>query len=80
MVAPWVKNPPASAGDQGNLGSVPEVGRPLKKEMANHSTPLWTEEPHGLQSLGLQRIGHDLTATILVMIFFIKIYIYLISI
>jgi len=35
---------------------------PLEKEMATHSTILawripWTEEPGGLQSMGLQRIG-----------------------
>ena len=37
---------------------------PLEKEMANHSSTLawkiaWTEEPGGLQSMGLQRVGHD---------------------
>ena len=37
---------------------------PLEKEMATHSSILaweipWTEEPDGLQSMGLQRIGHD---------------------
>ena len=37
----------------------------LEKEMATHSsTPawkiLWTEEPGGLQSMGFQRVGHDL--------------------
>ena len=37
---------------------------PLEKEMATHSRILawkipWTEEPGGLQSIGLQRIGHD---------------------
>ena len=36
---------------------------PLEKEMATHSSILswripWTEEPGGLQSMGLQRIGH----------------------
>ena len=36
----------------------------LEKEMATHSSILawripWTEEPGGLQSTGLQRIGHD---------------------
>ena len=39
----------------------------LEKEMATHSSMLawevqWTEEPGGLQSMGLQRIGHDLEA------------------
>ena len=37
---------------------------PLEKEMATHSTLLawempWTEEPGGLQSMGLQREGHN---------------------
>ena len=37
---------------------------PLGKEMATHSSILawripWTEEPHGLQSMGSQRVGHD---------------------
>ena len=38
---------------------------PLDKEMATHSSILaweipWTEEPAGLQSLGSQRLGHNL--------------------
>ena len=37
---------------------------PLEKEMATHSSILaweipWTEEPGGLQSTGLPRVGHD---------------------
>ena len=37
---------------------------PLEKEMATHSSILawripWTEEPGGLQSMVLQRVGHD---------------------
>ena len=36
----------------------------LEKGMANHSSILawripWTEEPGRLQSMGLQRVGHD---------------------
>ena len=36
----------------------------LEEEMATHSSILawkipWTEEPGGLQSMGLQRVGHD---------------------
>ena len=36
----------------------------LEKEMATHSSILawripWTEEPGGLQSTGLHRVGHD---------------------
>ena len=38
---------------------------PLEKEMATHSSILawgipWTEEPGGLQSIGSQRVRHDL--------------------
>ena len=38
---------------------------PVKKEMATHCSILaweipWPEEPGGLQSMGLQRVGHDL--------------------
>ena len=37
---------------------------PLEEDMATYSCILawripWIEEPHGLQSLGSQRIGHD---------------------
>ena len=37
---------------------------PLEKEMATHSSILawkilWTGEPEGLQSMGLQRVRHD---------------------
>ena len=50
-----VKNPPASAVRWKD---------PLEEEMATHSNILaweipWTEEPGGLQSMGLQRVGHD---------------------
>ena len=45
---------------------VRSLGReePLEKEMAAHSSSLawkiqWTEEPGGLQSMGLQRAGHS---------------------
>ena len=45
---------------------VRSLGRedPLEKAMAPHSSILawripWTEEPGGLQSMGLQRVGHD---------------------
>ena len=52
-----VKNLPANAGD---TGLIPGLGRSLEKEMATHSSILawkipWTEEPGGLQSLGLQK-------------------------
>ena len=45
---------------------VRSLGRadPLEKEMATHSSILawkipWTQEPGGLQSTGLQRVGHN---------------------
>ena len=45
---------------------VPSLGRedPLEKEMAIHFSTIawktpWTEEPGRLQSMGLQRVGHD---------------------
>jgi len=48
---------------------VQSLGRedPLEKEMATHSSILawripWTEEPGGQQSIGSQRVGHDLVA------------------
>ena len=56
-----VKNPLANQETQ-----VPSLGweDPLEKEMAIYSNILawripWTEEPAGLQSRGLQRVGHD---------------------
>ena len=47
-----VKNPPASAGDAGDTGSVSGLEESLEKEMATHSSILaWeiprTEEPEG---------------------------------
>ena len=47
------------------LGFDPCVRKiPLEKEIATHSSTLawripWTEEPGGLQSIGLQRVRHD---------------------
>ena len=41
---------------------VQSLGRkdPLEKEMATHSSSLaWTEEPGGLQSMGLKRVRQD---------------------
>ena len=41
---------------------------PLEKEMTTHTSILaweisWSEEPRGLQSMGSQRVGHDLVAS-----------------
>ena len=58
-----VKNPPANEED---MGSIPGLGRSSGGGNGTHSSVLawripWTEEPGGLQSMGLQRVGHDLT-------------------
>ena len=60
-VAQRVKRLPDNAGDP-----VQSLGRedPLEREMATCSSILawevpWTEEPGGLQSMGLQRVGHS---------------------
>ena len=54
-----VKNLPANAGDARDAGSVPELGRSPEGENGNHSSILawripWTEEPGGLQFMGLK--------------------------
>ena len=54
-----VKNPPANARDARDSGLIPGQEDPLEKEMATHSSIIawkipWTEEPGGLQSMGLQ--------------------------
>ena len=56
-----VKNPPANAGDSGDLVWIPGSRTSLEKEMATHSSVFawkiqWTEEPGGLQFMGLQRV------------------------
>ena len=59
-----VKNPPANAGDA-DVSSIPESGRPPGEGNDNllHIFA-WriprTEEPGRLQSVGSQRVGHDL--------------------
>ena len=71
-----VKNPPANAVDIRDTGSISQWGRSLEEEMETHSSILswripWTEEPGGLQSIGLQRVRHnwnDLTQRVTIMI------------
>ena len=51
-----------SACNAGDLGLIPGWGRFPEKGMATHSSILawritWTEEPCGLQSMRLQRVG-----------------------
>ena len=52
---------------------------PLEKEMATHSSILawripWTEEPGGLQSMGLQRVRHNWATFTSLYIYFIEDY------
>ena len=54
-----VKNPPTNAGGSRNTGSIPGSGRSPGVGNGNCSSLLasripWTEEPGGLQSMGLQ--------------------------
>ena len=59
-----VENPPTSAGDIRDAGSLPGSGRSPEKETATQPSILawripWTEEPGGLQPMGPQRVGHN---------------------
>ena len=56
-----VENPPVNAGDTGDAGLIPGLGRSPGEGNGN---PLawgvpWPEEPGGLQSIGSQRVEHD---------------------
>ena len=59
-----VKNPSANAGDVRDMSSIPGSGR---SSQGGHGNPCqyscwenpWTEEAGRLQSMGLQRVGHD---------------------
>jgi len=58
-----VKKPPANAGD---MGLIPGWGRSPGEGNGTHPSILawripWTEETGGLQSMGLQRAGHNWT-------------------
>ena len=64
QVALVVKNPPANAGDKDMLVRFLGWEDLLEKGMATHSGILawkipWTEEPGGLQSIGLQRVRRN---------------------
>ena len=53
------KESTCSAGDTGDMGSIPGLEDPLKEEMATHSSILawkipWTERPGRLQSVGVK--------------------------
>ena len=63
-----VKNPPANAGEERHLGLIPGLGR---FSGVGNGNPFqyscleipWTEEPGGLQSMGLQTVGHSKSGT-----------------
>ena len=59
-----VKNPCARQEPQETSVRFQSREDPLEKGTATHSSVLasripWTEEPGGLQSVALQRVGHD---------------------
>ena len=59
------KTPLANAGDMGDMSSISGLEDALEKKMVTHSSILaWkitrTEEPGGLQSMGSQRVRHNL--------------------
>ena len=64
QVALVLKNLPANAGDIRDAGSIPGLGR---FPGGGHGNPLqysclenpWTEEPGGLQSIGLKKVRHN---------------------
>ena len=61
----WWLSSKESACNAEAMGSVPGLGRSTEEGNGNPFQYfawriLWTEEPGGLQSIGLQRVGHDL--------------------
>ena len=56
-----VKNPPANAGDAGDMGSIPGLGRSPGEGNGNPLQYSCRENPmdrEAWQSVGLQRVGH----------------------
>ena len=54
------------ACNAGDVSSIPASRRSLEEKMAIYASILawripWKEKPGGLQSMGSQRVGHDLT-------------------
>ena len=63
QVALVVKKLPANARDGRGAGESLSCEDTLEEEMATHSSILawripWTEDPGGLQSIGLQKVVH----------------------
>ena len=64
---PWwlsSKESACNAGNAGDMGLIPGLGRSIEEAMATHSSILaweipWTEELSRLQSMGSQRVRHD---------------------
>ena len=61
----WWLSSKESTCNAADSGSIPGREDPLKKEMATHSSIIaweipWTGESGGLQSMGPQRVRHDL--------------------
>ena len=54
-----VKNLPVSAGDARDMGLIPGRGRSPGVGNGNPLQYTWTGEPGALQSMRLQRVGHD---------------------
>ena len=64
QVALVVKTPPANAGEERDVGSIPGSGRSPGGGHVTHSSILawripWTEEPDRLQSIGSQGVKHN---------------------
>ena len=64
QVALVVKTPPANAGEERDVGSIPGSGRSPGGGHVTHSSILawrnpWTEEPDRLQSIGSQGVEHN---------------------
>ena len=66
VVPQWLsgKESTCSTGDAGDPGSILGGEDSLEEGMATHSSILtwripWMEEPGGLRSMGLQRVGHN---------------------
>ena len=62
LVVQWIKNPPAMQETQVHSLGWKDT---LEKEMATYSNIVawkipWTEEPGGLQFMGVTRVGHEL--------------------
>ena len=65
LILPQWLSSKGSACNAGNAGSTLDGEDPLEREMATRSSILaweiaWTEEPGTLQSIGSQRVRHDL--------------------